>query len=304
ISFLADPEFITLDVLCYLNIASIPVLDLSPAIHAKRLEIIRLGRSQIADLRPVLRMNALTDDNQRGAPRAIHFADTPACRDPAIAAAAQIEDDEERLQALLAHLRTLPPWPEPLPALTGERPSDEDPKSTNVALPIKRLSLSQARTILEQDYPLVRDRCQAVFGQLNDALADHRLTIPNEPDALDRHRHLDDTLTFALGLAAGVYDALPQDFSDRPLEDAEVRHLQQAFNAAIEQLQRAAHYVDRADHTPTYSGLLKIGCATTLGGMFALLPGVTLTFAIPAVWTALFGRSAALGAITGLKGPP
>ena len=86
---------------------------------APALKWLDLDGTQVTDLRLLLDLPRLTHPDVPEEGRRVFFSNTPACTDPAIAAAAKIEDDEDRLQALLAHLRTLPPWPEPLPAHIG-----------------------------------------------------------------------------------------------------------------------------------------------------------------------------------------
>ncbi|MGB3687764.1 MAG: leucine-rich repeat domain-containing protein [Jannaschia helgolandensis] len=98
------------------------VTDLSHVAGLTNLTWLNLGNTQVTDLRFLLDLSRLPHPDVPEKSRIVYFSDTPACNDPAIATAAEIEDDEDRLQALLAHLRTLPPWPEPLPVF-GKRPA-------------------------------------------------------------------------------------------------------------------------------------------------------------------------------------
>jgi len=95
------------------------VTDLSHVAGLTNLKWLNLDNTQVTDLRFLLDLPRLTHPDVPEDGRGVYFSYTPACNDPAIAAAAEIEDNEDRLQALLAHLRTLPPWPEPLPAHIG-----------------------------------------------------------------------------------------------------------------------------------------------------------------------------------------
>ena len=47
-----------------------------------------------------------------------------------------------------------------------------------------------------------------------------------------------------------------------------------AFDAAIEKLKTVAAHVDRKDHTPTFGGLQKLGTATGVASVLAMVPGV------------------------------
>lgn len=93
---------------------STQVSDVSPLAQLHKLDFITLNESPVADLRPFLNLPMLNAPNGDGKARGIWFGTIPACTDPAIAAASDIEDSEERLKTLFAHLRTLPPWPVPL----------------------------------------------------------------------------------------------------------------------------------------------------------------------------------------------
>ena len=102
------------------------VTDLSPIAGLTNLQRLSLGNTQVTDLRLLLDLPRLTHPDVPEDGRGVYFSYTPACNDPAIAAAAEIEDNEDRLQTLLAHLRTLPPWPEPLPGDLPPRPTNPD----------------------------------------------------------------------------------------------------------------------------------------------------------------------------------
>jgi hypothetical protein len=106
----------------WLYLSNTQVTDLSPIAGLTNLQRLSLGNTQVTDLRLLLDLPRLTHPDVPEDGRGVFFSNTPACNDPAIATAAEIEDDEDRLQTLLAHLRTLPPWPEPLPVF-GKRPA-------------------------------------------------------------------------------------------------------------------------------------------------------------------------------------
>ena len=73
-----------------------------------------LNETKVTDLRPLLSLLLLTDRPWDQSNR-LYIGDTPALKDPAIAAAMAHDDPEEQRLALLAHLRSLPEWPAPLP---------------------------------------------------------------------------------------------------------------------------------------------------------------------------------------------
>lgn len=123
LSFLNDWGFVTQSSLSDFDISNTPVRDLSPIANQDRLLEVDLRGTKVNDLRPLLTLKYILGDPMNTPSRVMQFSNTPACQDPVIAAAAAIEDDEERVLALVTHLRTLPPWPEPLqppPQPTGE----------------------------------------------------------------------------------------------------------------------------------------------------------------------------------------
>lgn len=267
--------------------------------HIARLTGLRtlyLTATNVTDLRPLLELPLLAEGRWGEFDR-LFLRDIPAIDDPAIAAAMAQADPEDQRQALLAHLRSLPPWPEPLRRSASSNSSPPEPRRI-----FTKLTMRTAREMLEANHPLIRDRCQAVVAELDQGLAYHRLHIPNEDQALEDHRQVDQALTYAKAMMESVHDAVPEDFTDRPLADEEVSRFREALNTAIDHLTAAAKYVDRPGHTPTYGGLLKLGTATAVGGVFALIPGVQVTHAIPAVFAALYGKYKVMGAITSAKG--
>ncbi|MEO9894909.1 MAG: hypothetical protein ABJD13_00810 [Paracoccaceae bacterium] len=137
---------------------------------------------------------------------------------------------------------------------------------------------------------------------MDDATAYHNLRIPNEPLALADHNQVAESITFAKALVENIHDALPEEFTNRELTPEEINRLQRAFNQAIEKLNNGARFIDRPDHTPTVEGLLKLGCATAVGSVVALVPGVAATAAIPTVYACLYGKDAAKNVASMFKG--
>ena len=282
------------------------VADLTPLQGLTGLLRLWLNQTAVADLRPIRDLALPTEQLSVY----LWFTNTPATwQDPELLRLSGIEDNEQRTRETLAYLRTLPPWPEayvPATARKGRpRQAVSEPQSANpdtrLAVPkgLKRLSLSDARHILEESRPLIRDRCQFVVAAIDDALANHLTRIPNEPEALQAHEVILNALTLSKAAIIGIYDAVPDDFTDQPIDDIAAGKLRAAFDRLLAQLKQAASYVDQKDHTPTYGGLLKLGSVTAIGSVLALVPGVTLVAAIPFLYACLYGPEAAkaLGAL-------
>lgn len=261
-----------------------------------------LDGTLVSDLRPLVAAYANSMRNFY----LLSYRDTPAwAQDAELARIANEAEREDKLTRwAIAYLKTLPPWPEPLPWLadglgppTRREPSLQgEPLPPAIALPtgLRRINLAEARLVLESNAPQLRARCQHVVAELDDALAIQAVRIPNEPDQLAAHTAITNSLTLAKAALMGLHDTLPEDNLDRPVTESEVTALRTAFDALLDKLKSAAAYVDRTDHTPTYGGLLKLGCATGIASVLCLFPGLAMTAAIPGVYAMLYGGPAAI----------
>lgn len=145
--------------------------DISSFINHTRLRSLSLSRTPVADLRPLLKV--AFQPLEFG----VTFEDTPACQDPVIAAAAEIKDNEERLQALLTHLRTLPPWPEPLDTSRPHR------GTTAVASPAIQTAQTQIAFLIEHA-AVSRTPASTAADQIRFALRDVPATEGNRLPAV------------------------------------------------------------------------------------------------------------------------
>lgn len=120
----------------YLNDTQITDAGLHHIAGLSGLQGLYLNGTQVKDLRPLLALPLLTE-GPWGVFDAFDLDNTPALSDPAVAAAMEQKEPEDRRKALLAHLRSLPEWPKPLaapPKPTGEpRPPALDPSLPIVA---------------------------------------------------------------------------------------------------------------------------------------------------------------------------
>ncbi|MDZ4085716.1 MAG: leucine-rich repeat domain-containing protein [Tabrizicola sp.] len=87
------------------------ISDLSPLASLTNLQDLTLSDSDVRDMRPLLKLTNLGTYGRPGHA----FTDTPATRaDPILNELSRLDDEAERAEKTLAHLATLPPWPEPL----------------------------------------------------------------------------------------------------------------------------------------------------------------------------------------------
>ncbi len=100
------------------------VADITPLAGLTALQMLELENTPLADLRALRDLAELGATEQTG----LWFRGIPALRDPELARLSAIEDDQTRTRETLAYLRTLPPWPEPLPweGAAKEPPSRDD----------------------------------------------------------------------------------------------------------------------------------------------------------------------------------
>ena len=292
-----------------LSLYKTKVQNLHPLSQLSALQGLLLDNTGVADLRPLVNLSF----EDLGVFSGLSFADTPSTlHDPELQRLSHLKGPKQRTRETLAYLKTLPPWPKPLPVARGSieifnlnnngdpAPSpaaqDRDASAPPSIVP-RKITLNEARQVLESNSPHLRARCQHVVADLDDALAMQAVRIPNEPEQLVTHTAITNSLTLAKAALMGLHDALPEDDLNRPVTEAEVTALRTAFDALLEKLKSAAAYVDRSDHTPTYGGLLKMGCATGIASVLCLFPGVAMTAAIPGVYTMLYGGPAAVKAL-------
>ena len=88
------------------------VQDLTPLAGLTGLQTLWLNRTAVQDLRPIRDLPQLGEVRVGG----LGFRGTPAvARDAELRRLSEIGDSRERTRETLAYLKTLPPWPEPLP---------------------------------------------------------------------------------------------------------------------------------------------------------------------------------------------
>jgi hypothetical protein len=288
-----------------LNLHDTRVADITPLQSLENLQTLILDGTQVADLRPIADLPRLGD----GPLGSLRFTNTPAARaTPELTRLAQIKDDEQRTRDTLAYLKTLPPWPDPLPwaetpataspspeTATGspERAAPDGPPSHGLP---RRITAGRARQVLETHSDDLREQCQFVTGQINDTLAQQIPAKPNDPDQLEAWTHLVNTLELARAAVTSLQSAVPEQTNDRPVTEDEANRLKQAFETAIAKLQEASAYIDGAGeaHGRTYAGLLKIGVCSAVAAPIALISAQPVALVGSGLYAMLYGKGAAL----------
>lgn len=209
----------------HINLSSTDVESLLPIESFENLRTVGIDSTQIEDLRPLLSLPKLvspTSGKRRNGGRGVWFKETPACKDPHIARASEIEDDEERLQALLAHLRSLPPWPTPLPQQNSAS-GDPGEKAAPPAI-----QAAQAQIIFLLEHAATTSVSAATTAsQIRYALKDVLATDGNKLPAVLR----------AMEHVAEVLDKLGTDIA-KPDPEAGLRRRIAELEASVSELTR------------------------------------------------------------------
>ncbi len=297
-----------------LNLGETHVADIDPLQGLDQLRSLDVRHTLIVDLRPIAGLPKLGN----GASGGLWFTDTPAALfTPDLALLSGIEDNRERTRATQTYLKTLPPWPEPLPqehiAADAIRPDNITRKTfdmdgtTNPALPLgnppntlpRRITAKRAREVLETRSSDLREQCQFVTEQINDTLAHQIPAKPNDPEQLAAWTHLVNTLELSRSAITSLHAALPEQTDDRPVTEAEANHLKKAFGIAIAKLQEASAYIDgpAEAHGRTYAGLLKIGVCTALAAPLAIVSAQPVALIGAGLYAMLYGKGQAMDVI-------
>jgi len=141
-----------------------PVSDLTPIAGLTALKTLTLTDTQVSDLRPIADLSALGTSGF-----GLHFVNTPfadATEDTRRLAA--IAGNEQRTRETLAFLKTLPPWPEPLPWEVDAAQRDAPP--ADPALPLR---VTDAGIALDTQPISPDEQTDPVRASLHDVLSQH-----------------------------------------------------------------------------------------------------------------------------------
>jgi soluble cytochrome b562 len=293
--------------LLWLDLDRTRVANITPLQGLENLQALDLDGTQVADLRPIADLPRLGDR-----PRGLRFADTPAARaTPELTRLSQIQATRQRTHETQADLKTLPPWPEPLPWEKTQAAASPSPEPATVSpahaapdgpppygLP-RRITAGRARQVLETHSTDLREQCQFVTAQINDTLAQQIPAKPNDPEQLEAWTHLVNTLELARAAVTSLQAAVPEQTNDRRVTDDEANRLKQAFETAIAKLQEASAHIDGAGeaHGRTCAGLLKIGVCSAVAAPIALISAQPMALVGSGLYAMLYGKGAALDVV-------
>jgi hypothetical protein len=119
-----------------LDLAYTQVTDITPLKNLSGLQTLFISGTQVNDLRPIADLRSLRD----GALQGLYFRETPAASaSQELRRLTEIRNSQQRTRETQAYLKTLPPWPEPLPWEEGPPreagTSDDKPPSVPVETP-------------------------------------------------------------------------------------------------------------------------------------------------------------------------
>lgn len=224
------------------RIVNTPLRDISALRELEVLKGCNIEGTDCADLRPLIRsLENLVALERSGKKFTLSnsrfvFSNTPAARrDPKLSAIGKIEDQAEQTQELLAHLKTLPPWPEPLPQTLGEQLTGDRPTHPGNVLAPLMVQIDESGRLIE-DTPTSslddaqKDRAQQAWTAIHAYLKDLdllRTKIDNAMPNLGRALRLleaalgenfDSMNEIALGMQAGRVHTLSADAKDYLLD--------------------------------------------------------------------------------------
>ncbi len=229
----------------------LPIKDLSVIADIPTIWNISLRGTQVTDLRPLLKLSKL---------KGLYFEETPfAAATEKLTALAQLGADnkpDECAEQTIAYLKTLPPWPDPLPWEVKDQTSDRDDplKEPNqeTALPLTLSEGNKVRVI--SPTPVGEE----AHDPIKEAVLDELLSLINDLIRVAGNRH-DDIYRGAQALKARI---------DKPLADIEMLKA----HMAIEGLKRILS--NKASRTGY--DILDSGCVTALQSVIETGPTLTL----------------------------
>jgi hypothetical protein len=157
----------------WLSLDQTAVQDLTPLAGLAGLRELFLDGTQVVDLRPIRDLSKLVGEGPFGG---LRFRRTPAvARDAELRRLSEIADDTERTRETLAYLRTLPPWPEPLPwqppaeMLPGAAPEAPEPEGApRIVAGAEGLDLGDTRPTQADRADPIKER---LYARLPEAVA-------------------------------------------------------------------------------------------------------------------------------------
>lgn len=163
------PQIATLTALEILRLRDTHVSDLRPLTSLTSLKFLDLDNTPVTDLRPLQDLPNLGKATLTG----LFFANTPFARaTPETRRLAAIDDPQQRARETLAYLKTLPPWPAPLP-WQAEAPT-EPPADPRIETARSQI------TFLLQNALLTRITADQFADQIDAALKDVPATDGNQ----------------------------------------------------------------------------------------------------------------------------
>lgn len=175
------------------------VRDVSAIRNLTGLHTLFLDETEVSDLRPLVGMRNLGVGPGGG----LWFSKTPAVRfDQNLERLTAITDDYQRAKETLAYLKTLPPWPEPLPWLAKDDsppPQTPIPKPTRPDPPLTRAMAGPKTPAKHVKFLLSQPRlteftAKEVAGQIRWALKDVKRATNSLPEPLATIEEIADAL--------------------------------------------------------------------------------------------------------------
>ncbi len=244
-----------LTALLHLDLAGTQVDDISALAGLNTLQNLDLSGTQVRDLRPVLAMPDLGTEEKELYNNGLKFALTPATRaDSELARLADIEDGADRTRETLAYLKTLPPYPAPLPWDVPEHANVDAPPPSPKPDPVPTLILTDDNRIdLAHSFTDEQDLRDPIKRKLYEKM----------PAAVEKLVRFGNRYPQVSDPANALQDLVSVDFEQADILDI---HLQIAALSDIRD----------ADKDQPQAEQLDADCLTALNAVLRLGPPITL----------------------------
>lgn len=231
-----------------LEIENMPLTNLGPIAGLVELRSLYLEHTNVGDLRPILLLPKLGE----GAETGLDFAFTPFARaTDETRRLTDIEDRQQRTRETLTFLKTLPPWPEPLPWEVAE---------------VERRAAGPAPLLPPEQDPAL----PLIWGERGfQFLVDHIGVDPVTQEVLADLRALLDTLIRQTGNSHEDLYQLAREMRERCEPENGVLNALR-LHLPLQKLERLNAARDRRERA------LDDEIATTLEGVLRIAPGATL----------------------------
>lgn len=255
------------------------VSDLSPIRDLAGLQSVWFSQTGVIDIRHLINMDKLGDGPLGG----LWFDGTPAVQyDRELARLAEIDDHTQRAKKTIAYLKTLPPWPKPLPWLANvgsPSPQTPNPRPPRQEPPLTRATAAPKTPAKHVKFLLSQPRltqftAKEVAGQIRLALKDVKRATNSLPEPFATVEEIADALDALGDTRLGSKDK--QRVEDLQLRIAQLEALVEKLTAQLSDSEKARETAEALARSQSFAGQLPQELASEMAktGGFAVRAGI------------------------------